>query len=136
MHFLVVSWFNPLNQIIYLYYDALRIGVDANGYENSGVESIRQWLSAFLSRTTYKDFGLLIQFASAFALLDLIAKSFEEVVEANFESFATGNQPVAMDAVRKWFSSLSNEQQSSFRSLHSSSKCISTNANQTIASAA
>ncbi|XP_027185603.1 CAP-Gly domain-containing linker protein 1-like [Coffea eugenioides] len=113
-----------------------RIGVDANGYENSGVESIRQWLSAFLSRTTFKDFGLLIQFASAFALLDLIAKSFEEVVEANFESFATGNQPVAMDAVRKWFSSLSNEQQSSFRSLHSSSKCISTNANQTIASAA
>lgn len=113
-----------------------RLGVDASGHENSGVESIRQWLSAFLSRTTFREFSLPIQFASVFALSGLITKSFEEVVEANFESSATGNQSVAMDAVRKWFSSLSNEQQSSFRSLQSSSKCICTTANQTLLSAA
>ncbi|KAL3522894.1 hypothetical protein ACH5RR_015728 [Cinchona calisaya] len=110
-----------------------RLGVDAKGYGDSGVQRVREWLSAFVSKSTFSNFGFPIQFACVCALVGLISRSFEEVVKTNFDIAVAGSQSIAMDCVRKWFSSLTNEQQSTFRSLQSSKYISTRGKNLTIA---
>lgn len=95
-----------------------RDAVDAKGYQDPGVNSLRDWLSAFVSRRSPS--GLPIQFASVMALLGLVERSFQEVTEANVDVISRpGNQSNAINCVRNWFSSLDTEQQSSFWHLNS-----------------
>lgn len=111
---------------------AFRLGVYAKGYEDLGVENMRKWLCAFLGKSMFRNFGLPVQFASVCALVGLISRPLEEIVENNFSIPTAGSQSLAMDCVRKWFSSLRKEQQSSFKSLQSlqaSSKCVSIGGN-------
>lgn len=105
-----------------------RVGVDAKGYEDSLVDSLRNWLVAFIQRNTFRSYDLSVQFTSVTALICLVARSFEEVIKTGIDGLvtATNSQAVAVDCVRKWFSSMTDEQQSSFRSLHFSSHGFST----------
>lgn len=98
-----------------------RDAVDAKGYQDPGVNSLRDWLSTFIcQKNPSGNFGLPIQFASVTALLGLIDRSFQEVIEANIDVSRSGNQSNALKCIRNWFSSLDAEQQSPFCSLSSS----------------
>lgn len=100
-----------------------RDAVDAKGYQDPGVNSLRDWLSAFIisRRSPSGNFSLPIQFASVTALLGLIERSFREITEeANVDIISRpGNQSNAINCIRNWFSSLDTEQKSSFWHLNS-----------------
>ncbi|CAI9089585.1 OLC1v1024181C2 [Oldenlandia corymbosa var. corymbosa] len=94
-----------------------RIGVDAKGYGDSQVDILRNWLVGVLCSTKFKTYGLPIQFASVTALIALVDRPSIEDVDSSFDSTLTDGQSSALTCLRKWFSSLSMEEQSSFRSL-------------------
>ncbi|GMY38164.1 hypothetical protein FCV25MIE_33408 [Fagus crenata] len=87
------------------------LGVDAGGYEDTGVENLRCNLSAFLSRDATMKAGLPIQIATVTALLGLLPLDFETLLQSNVKLQATASQSVLVDFIRKWFSLLSKEQQ-------------------------
>uniref|UniRef100_A0A5B7BWU3 Maternal effect embryo arrest 22 n=1 Tax=Davidia involucrata TaxID=16924 RepID=A0A5B7BWU3_DAVIN len=89
-----------------------RLGVDANGYEDTGVENLRCRLSVFLCQDTSRKLGLSIQIATVTALLGLLPLNFEELIKNNMELPAVVSESVPAECIRKWFSLLSNEQQS------------------------
>ncbi|KAI9195861.1 hypothetical protein LWI28_018821 [Acer negundo] len=60
-----------------------RIGVDACGYEDKEVESLRNKLSSFLMGDTTIVAALPVQIATVTALLGLVPLDFEQIVEIN-----------------------------------------------------
>ncbi|KAJ4702918.1 putative Maternal effect embryo arrest 22 [Melia azedarach] len=98
-----------------------RLGVDACGYEDKNVEILRNRLSAFLERETTSRAGLPLQIASVSALLGLLSLDFDQINQINTMCPSTASQSVSTDTIRKWFSSLSNENKAlSFSLLQSS----------------
>ncbi|CAI9772774.1 unnamed protein product [Fraxinus pennsylvanica] len=91
-----------------------RLGVNTRGYEDTGVEKLRSWLSSFFCSASDK-LSISVQFATVNALFGVIPIKFEELVENKDETTAILSQSNAANCVRKWFFSLSSEQQSSFR---------------------
>ncbi|KAA8519316.1 hypothetical protein F0562_013572 [Nyssa sinensis] len=103
---------NFLAAIVLLLGQLGRLGLDANGYEDIGVENLRCRLSAFLCQSTSRKLGLPIQIATVTSLLGLLLLDFEELIKSNVELAAVASKSVPADCIRKWFSLLSNEQQS------------------------
>ncbi|XP_052181286.1 uncharacterized protein LOC127794322 isoform X2 [Diospyros lotus] len=88
-----------------------RVGVDASGYDDPSVEKLRSSLSAFLYQNSRK-LGLPVQIATANALLGLLRLDFEELIKGNAEFPAIRNEFDSVKCIRKWYSTLSSEQQS------------------------
>lgn len=88
-----------------------RIGVDACGYEDKEVESLRNKLSSFLWRDTTVRAGLPLQIATVASLLGLISLNLEQIIQPNFEKPDMACQSTAVDAIRKWFYSLNKDHQ-------------------------
>lgn len=99
-----------------------RLGVDAKGSEDSGIEALRDWLCARISCGHSGDFGLHVQFAAVTSLVGLVAMPFEEIVGSDSDPPGTTSQPAASKCIRKWFSSLDPEQKSLFRIVEGSTK--------------
>ncbi|KAL7240196.1 hypothetical protein ACSBR2_005963 [Camellia fascicularis] len=101
-----------------------RLGVDANGYENNGVENLKSRLSAFLCQSSSRKLGMPSQIATVNALLGLLPLNFEEIIKCSVAELlpaAISQSDPADCTIRKWFSMLSSEQQSlSFSLLQSS----------------
>lgn len=89
-----------------------RLGVDANGYDDTNVENLRGRLSAFLCRSASSNMALPIQIATVTALLGVISLSFEELIKSSTELPEVASSSCPSDCIRRWFSLLSNEQQS------------------------
>ncbi|KAF5444885.1 hypothetical protein F2P56_033977 [Juglans regia] len=88
-----------------------RLGVDAGGYEDKGVENLRCNLYTFLNRYTTMKAGLHLQIATATALLGLLPDDFDALIQSNVKIQVTATQSLLADSMRKWFSLLSKEQQ-------------------------
>ncbi|KZV51059.1 hypothetical protein F511_01851 [Dorcoceras hygrometricum] len=76
-----------------------RLGVDSNGYEDTGIKKLRNSLFAFLCESTPRNLSIPVQFAAVTALSQSILS--QDSTPADF--------------ITKWFSLLSREQQFSFR---------------------
>ncbi|KAF7148748.1 hypothetical protein RHSIM_Rhsim03G0093400 [Rhododendron simsii] len=105
-----------------------RLGVDASGYEDNGVENLRCRLSSFLCQNSSRKLSRLSQIAIVNALLGLLSLSFKELVKSTVEVPAVVSPSNSTDCIREWYSGLSNEQQSlSFSFLQSDSmSCCTT----------
>lgn len=99
-----------------------RLGVDASGYEDNGVENLRCRLSSFLCQNSLKKLSQLSQIAIVNALLGLLPLSFKELIKSTDEVPAAVSPSDPTNCIREWYSGLSNEQQSlSFSLLQSAS---------------
>ncbi|KAF5742411.1 hypothetical protein HS088_TW09G00459 [Tripterygium wilfordii] len=88
-----------------------RLGVDAGGFEDKGVDHLRRKLSAFLSQEP-NIVGLPIQIATVNVLLGLLSLEFVKVVQGEPIMFtAVPNKSATVDLIRNWFCRLSKEQQ-------------------------
>ncbi|KAH7547478.1 hypothetical protein FEM48_Zijuj01G0314300 [Ziziphus jujuba var. spinosa] len=87
-----------------------RLGVDAFGYEDKGVQQLRCNLVTFLCGGCTKK-GLLVQIATVTALLGLLSLDFETIIQDTVKFLANSSQSFAADSIKKWFSSLSGKQQ-------------------------
>lgn len=105
-------FFSLLYEFELQYFLFYRLGVDANGYDDTSVENLRGRLSAFLCRSASSNMALPIQIATVTALLGVISLSFEELIKSSTELPEVVSYSSPDDCVRKWFSLLSNEQQS------------------------
>ncbi|XP_058207986.1 uncharacterized protein LOC131321018 isoform X2 [Rhododendron vialii] len=105
-----------------------RLGVDASGYEDNGVENLRCRLSSFLCQNSSRKLSRLSQVAIVNALLGLLSLSFKELIKSTVEVPAVVSPSNPTDCIREWYSGLSNEQQSlSFSFLQSDSvSCCTT----------
>ncbi|KAK1369136.1 hypothetical protein POM88_035228 [Heracleum sosnowskyi] len=86
-----------------------RIGVDANGYDDSGVETLRGRLSSFLHRKASAVTELPFQIATVTALLGVVPLRFEELFKSNNElsEVVKDSGPAdCADFIRHWFSLL------------------------------
>ncbi|XP_058071715.1 uncharacterized protein LOC131220870 isoform X2 [Magnolia sinica] len=88
-----------------------RLGIDAGGYVQKGLEELRFSLSTFLDANITGERGLPFQFSAVHALIDLLPFGFEEVIQKNMELSVDTSQSAHAEAIRKWFSQLSKEQQ-------------------------
>lgn len=93
-------------------YTVCRFGVDASGYDDGGVETLRGRLSSFLHQKASAVTGLPFQIATVTALLGLVPIRFEELFKSNSGLSEVVKDPGPADCIRNWFSSLSKEQQS------------------------
>ncbi|PWA63432.1 hypothetical protein CTI12_AA355750 [Artemisia annua] len=96
----------PLTAVLVLLGQIARLGIDANGFQDTEVENIRVKLSSFISQSTSNKTGLPVQFAAVNALLGTTSVSFQELCNLSpLVSTSTGT-----DCIQKWFSLLSDEQ--------------------------
>ncbi|XP_073312289.1 uncharacterized protein [Primulina huaijiensis] len=103
-----------------------RLGVDFNGYEDTGIKKLRDCIFAFFCQSTSRNLSIPIQFATATAWLGLIPISFEELFAIDTQSILSQGS-IPADFIRKWFSLLSKEQQLSFRLHQTTGKTKSKN---------
>ncbi|XP_075486722.1 LOW QUALITY PROTEIN: uncharacterized protein LOC142526310 [Primulina tabacum] len=103
-----------------------RLGVDFNGYEDTGIKRLRDCIFAFFCQSTSRNLSIPIQFATVTALLGLIPISFEELFAIDAQSILS-QESIPADFIRKWFSLLSKEQQLSFRLHQTTGKTKSKN---------
>lgn len=89
-----------------------RLGIDANGFEDTEVENIRLKLSSFISRSNSSKIGLPVQLAAVNALLGTMPLSFQEICKNSLDLPPVVNHSTASDSIQKWFSLLSDEQKS------------------------
>lgn len=89
-----------------------RLGVDANGYDDTGVETLRGRLSSFLHRKASAVTELPFQIATVTALLGVVPLRFEELFKSNNELSEVVKDSGPADCIRNWFSLLSKEHQS------------------------
>ncbi|KAL0398375.1 UNVERIFIED_CONTAM: hypothetical protein Sradi_2180800 [Sesamum radiatum] len=90
-------------------------GVGAGGYEDAGVEKLRERLSAFACEITFMKLSLSVQFAIVSSLFRLTPIKLEEIVEEKIETQASMVQSFPATFIKQWFSHLSCEQQSLVR---------------------
>ncbi|PQM37218.1 uncharacterized protein Pyn_18359 [Prunus yedoensis var. nudiflora] len=102
---------NVIAGIVVLLGQLGRLGVDALGYEDKGVEILRGQLSAFLCRDSAISVGLPTQIATVTALLGLLPSDFETIIQGNVEPAAIASQSDPAQSIRKWFSLLPKKQQ-------------------------
>ncbi|KAK1375650.1 hypothetical protein POM88_031843 [Heracleum sosnowskyi] len=89
-----------------------RLGVVAKGYNDTGVETLRDRLSSFLHQNGSAIMVLPTQIATVYALLGVIPLRFEELIKSNNKPPEVVEDSGSTDRVRNWFSLLSKEQQS------------------------
>ncbi|GJT27653.1 hypothetical protein Tco_0907928, partial [Tanacetum coccineum] len=83
-----------------------RLGIEANGFQDSEVENIRVKLSSFISQNISNKTNLPVQFAAVNSLVGTTSVSFKELCKLSpLVSTSTGT-----DCIQKWFSLLSDEQ--------------------------
>ncbi|KAL6546422.1 hypothetical protein OROMI_022143 [Orobanche minor] len=93
-----------------------RLGVGACGYEDARVKKLKGRLSAFMCEKNFRKSHLSVQFAVVSSLFGLTPIKFEEIVDGKvFDDPAVASPSVPASSVREWFSGLSCEQQSLFR---------------------
>ncbi|GLT35669.1 hypothetical protein SLA2020_101020 [Shorea laevis] len=102
-----------------------RLGVDAVGYEDKGLENLRSQLSVFLWRDTTIRAGLPIQIATISAMLGLLPFSVVEVVKDNTKPPEITSHSCPVDLIGSWLHSLSEEQRALTISLLQSTGVIS-----------
>ncbi|GLU17515.1 hypothetical protein SLE2022_338780 [Rubroshorea leprosula] len=102
-----------------------RLGVDAVGYEDKGMENLRSQLSVFLWRDTTIRAGLPIQIATISAMLGLLPFSVVEVVKDNTKPPEITSHSDPVDLIGSWLHSLSEEQRALTISLLQSTSVIS-----------
>nr|XP_043608272.1 uncharacterized protein LOC122580067 [Erigeron canadensis] len=103
----------PLAAVFVLLGQLARLGIDANGFEDTQVENIRVKLSSFISQNTSYKIGSPIQFAAVNALLGTMpSHSFQEICKNSLELLPHVISPTATSSIQKWFSLLSDEQKS------------------------
>lgn len=99
-----------------MYHFIFRLGVDACGYEDKEVDGLRSKLSAFLLQCV----ALPVQIATVTALLGIMPIKFDQIVQMNAKQPITNCQPAPAEHIRKWFYSLSKDNQTvSFNLLRS-----------------
>ncbi|KAK9052029.1 hypothetical protein SSX86_028657 [Deinandra increscens subsp. villosa] len=102
----------PLTSIFILLGQMARLGIDANGFEDVEVESIRVKLISFISQGTSNKFSLPVQFAAVNALLGSTPLGFQEICTNNLELPPPVGFATATDCIQRWFLSLSDEHKS------------------------
>lgn len=102
---------NVIAGIVVLLGQLGRLGVDALGYEDKGLEILRCQLSVFLCRDSAISVGLPTQIATVTALLGLMPSDFETIIQGNVEPAAIASQSDPAQSMRKWFFSLPKKQQ-------------------------
>ncbi|KAL8477478.1 hypothetical protein ACS0TY_029682 [Phlomoides rotata] len=85
-----------------------RFGADAGGYDGSGVEKLRGWLSAFVCESSFPKYCLSVQFAIITCLFRTTTIKLEDIVEGG----STESHSIPARFIREWFFSLTQEQQS------------------------
>ena len=100
-----------LIQIIFVL--MFRIGVDAGGYEDTGVETVRCGLYSYLCNIITRKTCLPLHISTITALLGLLSVELKEFVQTGVVDLpdVTSESALVHD-IRNWFSSLSKEQQS------------------------
>lgn len=88
-----------------------RLGVDSVGYEDKGVEFLRQKLSAFLCRDSATSTGLPTQIATVTSMLSLMSSDFRTIIQSNVNPSGISSQSDPAQSIRKWFSLLPKKQQ-------------------------
>ncbi|KAL6201537.1 hypothetical protein ACLB2K_025250 [Fragaria x ananassa] len=88
-----------------------RLGVDSVGYEDKGVEFLRQKLSAFLCRDSATSTGLPTQIATVTSMLSLMSSDFRTIIQSNVNPSSITSQSDPAQSIRKWFSLLPKKQQ-------------------------
>ncbi|XP_042006808.1 uncharacterized protein LOC121755558 [Salvia splendens] len=91
-----------------------RLGVGAGGYDDPGVQKLRDYFSKFPQEITFKRLSILVQIALITCLLCVSPIKFEEITEDKTETPAAMSSPYSF--VREWFFSLNHDLQSSLRS--------------------
>ncbi|KAL8460844.1 hypothetical protein ACS0TY_032376 [Phlomoides rotata] len=86
-----------------------RLGVDAGGYDDSGVEKLRGWLSAFVCESSFTKFSHSVQFAIMTSLFSLTPIKLEDIIDGGT------SHSLPTSVIREWFSSLTDEQRSFLR---------------------
>ncbi|KAF3777366.1 hypothetical protein EJ110_NYTH25706 [Nymphaea thermarum] len=84
-----------------------RLGIDAAGYEEQGVEQLRCNLSEFLNQ---RGRCLLVQLAAVVAILNLLSIDFMKCIQKNASIDVCQSHHV--EIIKKWFSELSDHEQS------------------------
>eukprot|EP00268_Persea_americana_P065341 TRINITY_DN8707_c0_g1_i1.p1 TRINITY_DN8707_c0_g1~~TRINITY_DN8707_c0_g1_i1.p1 ORF type:complete len:1487 (-),score=391.90 TRINITY_DN8707_c0_g1_i1:448-4908(-) len=97
-----------------------RLGIDAGGYDQKGLEGLRCSLSAFLVSDAAWEISLPSQFAAAKALTDLLLLEFEELMQKDLDIMGDSARFSHGEIIKKWFSQLSKEQQSLYLNLFQS----------------
>nr|XP_004231655.2 uncharacterized protein LOC101249691 [Solanum lycopersicum] len=92
-----------------------RRGLEAFGYEDVGIQRLRNSFCALLSQRDSKRMGVHLQFSIGIALIGLVPLGFEELVESNIEVAPAANPCDPTECLRKWFSLLSSEQRLLFK---------------------
>ncbi|KAF7801624.1 maternal effect embryo arrest protein [Senna tora] len=93
----------------------IRLGVDAGGYEDRGVENLRCNLSAYLCRNSSIKAG----FATACALLGLLPFDVETLLQNSIDLPENSSKFVSSEGekLRKWFSGLDKDKQDLLHSI-------------------
>ena len=89
-----------------------RIGVDAGGYEDQGVENLRCKLFTYLDHASPMKAGISLQISTAAALFGLLPLDLETLVHTDF-SLSAYSKSVSDNAktLREWFSGLHKDKQ-------------------------
>ena len=120
-HKALLSWIPFYHVIIFALFRIIvvlisRIGVDAGGYEDDGVGIVRCGLHSYLCKIISRKTRLPLQISAIVALLGLLSDELKEFVQSgvmDLPDVVTVKYAIVND-IRKWFSSLSKEEQQSF----------------------
>lgn len=106
----LVTLFASIQIIVVLIF---RIGVDAGGYEDIGVDTVRCGLHSYLCKIISRKTCIPLQISTIVALLGLLSTGLKGLVQTGAMDLpdVTGKSEI-VDDIRSWFSSLSKEQQS------------------------
>ncbi|XP_050230872.1 uncharacterized protein LOC126679894 [Mercurialis annua] len=88
-----------------------RLGVTGRGCKDKEVENLKSKLHGFLWRNNSMTASLPVQIATITSLLGLLCLDFEDAVHGTSDLPEFASQFVYIDPIRKWFSALSEEQQ-------------------------
>ncbi|POO01045.1 hypothetical protein TorRG33x02_032280 [Trema orientale] len=89
----------------------VRLGLEAFGFEDKGVEQLRCDLSTFFRCGINMKASLPIQIATVTASLGLLSVDFETIIQTKEKLPAIASESVLVDLIREWFLSLSMKQQ-------------------------
>ncbi|KAI3502268.1 hypothetical protein L1887_30301 [Cichorium endivia] len=96
----------PLTAVFVLLGQLARVGIEANGFQDTEVEKIKVKLSSFICGTTLNKTSLPVQFAAVNALLGTTRFNFQDICKTS--SFVIPSTEI--NCIQKWFCLLSDEQ--------------------------
>lgn len=88
-----------------------RLGVDASGYDDKGIESLRSRLSALLDHNSFKGLAFTTQIAVIYSLVGIIPLNLAKLVKTNAECPSIDRYSNFAKLIRNWLSTLNIEQQ-------------------------